>query len=392
MPGFSGAAGGRNARQPDNTLALVTGGKRLTGWQSIRVTQRLEGAPSDFDLLVTERYPGELSQAVVLPGQPCKVTIGSDAVVTGYIDRYAPAISPNRHEVRIQGRGKCEDLVDCSLTPGVLNGMTVTTSSLVALAAQISKPFNIEVVDKTGSGIPVSIPGGAPLQFNATLTETCYEVIEKVARFAGVLPYEDGTGALILASVGAGSMASGFAQGVNVQQASVSFSMDGRFSEYLPYLMSTNFVGQQGVGGMQFTPVQDKGVPRYRPLIIVSEQWQFYQSFAELRAQWEAARRFGRSQAVRLTCDSWRDSAGALWQPNFFAPLNLPTLKLTPSVPWVIGEVSFLADKDGGTTAELTLMAKEAFTPEPTILMPFLWDPNSGVAPGGAVDGGSAPG
>ena len=378
--------------QPDDTLTLIVGGQRLTGWTSVRVSRSCEKMPSDFDISLTERNPDTTAQVDIQPGQPCQVMIGSDQVLSGYVDRRLASINAHEHTVRIQGRGKCEDLVDCSIIPDILNGMQITTSSLLDLATKVSAPFNITASSLTGDNVPVTaFNSGAPLVFNANLQETPFEVLEEVARYVGVLIYDGTDGNLLIANVGTSTMASGFSQGVNVQNAAVGITMDERFSEYLPVLMSTNFFGQQGIGGTQFPRVVDKGVPRFRSLFIISEQFQFGQAFAERRAQWEAARRWGRSQAVQITCDSWRDSAGTLWAPNAFASISLPALKLTPSDPWIIGHVDFIRDLDRGTVADLTLMPKEAFQPEPEILTQWYWDPSTTppTASGGAVPGGA---
>lgn len=383
------------AAAPDDTVAVVIADQVFTGWKSVRISRSCEKMPPDFDIIATERNPDTGALALLPPGAPCKVMIGSDLVITGYIDRYLRSINPRTHQVQIQGRGKCEDLVDCSITPDILNGMQVTSSSLLDLANKVSfkfgKPTRITASSLTGDDIPLALNNGAPLAFNATLQETPYEILEKVARFAGVLIYEGTDGNLILANVGATSMASGFVQGVNVQAAAAAATLDERYSEYLPVLMSTNMLGQQGIGGTQFPKVLDAGVPRFRPLIVVSEQFQFGQSFAEKRAQWEAARRWGRSSTLHVTVDSWRDSAGTLWAPNAFAPIDIPALSLGQMpTPWVIGSVDFVRDGERGTVADLVLMPREAFVPQPEILVPWLYNPNEGRLP--PVGGGATPG
>jgi len=371
-------------KPPPDTLTLQATGSEFTGWKTIRVTHRLEGCPSDFEIAMSERYPLNPKVLQIDAGDPCVVKIDNDVVVTGYIDRVILGASPREHTIRVQGRGKCQDLVDCSITPEVLTGMQVFTSSLLDLATKLAAPYGITVSSLTGDKVPVQLPNGAILQFNAVLTETPYEVIERVARWAGVLGYEGTDGNFILANVGAGKMASGVKMGVNIQQGAVMFSMDERYSEYLPVLQSVNFY-DGAVGGQQFAKVFDKGVPRFRNLVVVSEQSQFGTFFAERRAQWEAARRLGRSRSVHVTVDSWRDSANALWAVNYFAPVDLPQLKLSPSEPFVIGQVDFAIDRDRGKVAELLLMPKEAFLPEPIILQPFPWDPTAQPQPAGGA-------
>ncbi len=46
---------------------------------------------------------------------PCKVALGADTVIDGYIDRYVVSIDAGAHTVQIIGCSKCCDLVDCTL-------------------------------------------------------------------------------------------------------------------------------------------------------------------------------------------------------------------------------------------------------------------------------------
>jgi prophage tail gpP-like protein len=125
----------------DGELTLVSEGQRLSGWQEIRVSRGIERCPSDFDIQFTARFPGEAEAAEIRAGAPCQVLIGGDVVVTGYVDRYAPEISPSSHVIRAVGRGKCQDLVDCSaylrgahkLKTAVANDLTARTANLAAL-------------------------------------------------------------------------------------------------------------------------------------------------------------------------------------------------------------------------------------------------------------------
>lgn len=123
-------------------------------------------------------------------------------------------------------------------------------------------------------------------------------------------------------------------------------------------------------------------MPRYRPLIKASLQYMPGEDFAKLFANWEYARRIGRSQAINLTCDSWRDTAGMLWQPNRLAPIDAPALKIT-NAQWIIGTVTFRKDQSG-THADLALMPPDAFNPEPSPIYLFDAEIMHGLAPSGA--------
>jgi prophage tail gpP-like protein len=217
--------------------------------------------------------------------------------------------------------------------------------------------------------------------------------LERVARWANFLLYDDPTGALVIAKLGDTTMASGFEQGQNVQAAEVTYRMDQRYTSITPVYLSTGYA-LDGVAvnnalpkaqAMDTSfPARADGSPRNRPLIVVSEQTQNDPRIAAARAQWEMARRFGRSQAVTVTCDSWRDKAGTLWTPNALAPLTLPSLKLSNAL-WLISDVSYRRGA-AGTTCEVTLMPKQAFVPEPDFLSPFAWQVGQELPGGGAAN------
>ena len=66
---------------------------------------------------------------------------------------------------------------------------------------------------------------------------------------------------------------------------------------------------------------------------------------------------------------SWRDAKRALWALNTVAPAQLPSAELS-SVVWLIATVTF-PRHESGTTAEVLLMPKSAFVPEPLNFLPF---------------------
>ena len=358
-------------RGPDE-LRLTVAGQHLSGWQQVRVTRGVERVPSDFDLLVTERYPGEARNVLIHPGDTCTVSAGPDLLLTGYVDRYLSGIDAESHTVRVMGRSACEDLVDCSV---IWDGYQLSATSLRDAAKQLAGKYGIAVraLDGDGPAIP---------QVNIQLGETPFELIERLARWSAMLVYDDPSGNLVLARVGHESMASGARESVNVQRAQTTLTMDERFSEYYAYWFSINSCNDLGtLDGNAQAVVKDEGLaklkrtdgqPRVRRRAVISEQPYGAENFAELRAKWEMARRMGRSQAVAVTVDSWRDARGKLWEPNTLAPVHIPSCKVRDQ-NWIIAEVSYLRS-ERGTEAALTLMPPDAFSPEPTILQPFYAD------------------
>ena len=345
-------------------LSITANGQTIEGWQDIAVTRGIENFPSSFDLGFTEKFPDSATEVAITPATACQVKIGDDLVLTGYVDQYISNITPASHDVRITGRSKCEDLVDCSalFDQGVVY---LADQTITQIATSLAKPFGITVSNMSDDGPPV-------LAVVVNLGETPYEIIEKVARWMGVLAYDGTDGNLILSRVGTTSMASGFAQGVNVQAASVTYRADQRFTDYYVVWQAVNVQNDPVYGLNQHGYAQDpslKQLGRVRPHYIVSSMVdvQLGGDLGQKIAQWECNRRFGRSQSVTILTDSWRDQAGMLWQPNAYATVDIPAIKAS-GLNWIIASVTYLRDLQTGTTAQVTLMPPQAFEVEPLSL------------------------
>ena len=172
----------------------------LTGWQRVSVTRPLAAIPARFSIEVTEKYPtgGDID---LKAGTPCTVQIGGDLVLTGYVDRYASSISASQHTIRVEGRSKSEDLVDCSaLVPSTSagseskEGMQVVDGATLDIARKLAAPYHVEVQSTAGDGITVP-------QFNINLGETVWEIIDRITRYSQMLVYDMPDGSIMLAAV-----------------------------------------------------------------------------------------------------------------------------------------------------------------------------------------------
>lgn len=362
---------GKRRVPPSDDVTIIIDGRVLGGWMDVRITRGIERMPSDFEVSTTEHSPGA-ADVVAQPGDSCEVRIGKDLVLTGYVDRYMPGINAGQHEISISGRGKCADLVDCgALWPG----SQINTSDVFSVAKILAKPYGIEVSVEPGQDVGPAIP-----QVNFGLGEAAFDVIEALCRFRALLAFETTTGGLHLGRVGTAQAASGFAQGVNVIQARALYSQDQRYSEYTAFLVSTDLFRDIGDSGNLLVPVLDEQVTRFRNKFVPAEGPPSMDVNAlRTRAIWEKNRRFGRGYQVRITTDSWRDAAGALYAPNTLVVLDLPALKLQAE-RWLIGEVSYHRGSDG-TTCQLLVMPPEAFSTQPPN-----WPQWVDILPGNASD------
>src|SRR5262249_47012960 len=137
----------------------------------------------------------------------------------------------------------------------------------IAIARALAAPYGI--VCQTDQPPGIVLP-----QLMINLGETGWEVIDRVMRVAALIGYDLPTGDLMFTIAGAGTPpAAGVGIGSNIDRAQVSYSMDQRFSEYEPHILSTQmFSTDIGLNQPAGPSAFDPGVPRFRKRFVVSEQ------------------------------------------------------------------------------------------------------------------------
>ena len=168
-------------------LTLNVDGKVWGGWTDMTINRSLESVAGEFDLTVTARWSSAAPRSIK-PGQSCTVSIGSDRVMTGYIDDFIPSYDAENVSLRVMGRDKTGDLVDSSVVDksGQWKGQ-----KLEQLAATICKPYGIEVVNETDTGDAF---GSITLEQG----ETGFELLDRLAKQRGVLVTSDAYGRLVI--------------------------------------------------------------------------------------------------------------------------------------------------------------------------------------------------
>lgn len=340
-------------------LVLVVGGRAINGWTSIQLTRGIERCPNDFVIAMTDVTPADSSQVAIRAGDPCKVYLGESLTVTGYVDRSVASFSPYGHTITVVGRGKCQDLIDCAAEWPGGQFSNVTAGQI---AAGLAKPYGINVLmlDDPKTVLP---------QFNLMQGETAFEIIERVCRLQALLAYESPKGELVLSRVGKSKHVSGLHEGSNVESATAMHSVDQQYSEYHAYTSKFNVFNEMGDAGFLIEVLKNPylDVARNRKRFILMEGGDAGQVVTKARLHWEMNRRYGRSHCVRVATDSWRDSSGALYEPNMLIDVNLPSLQ-TKASTWIVSEVVYRRDGASGTTCELLIMPPQAFEPEPILI------------------------
>jgi prophage tail gpP-like protein len=359
---------------PDD-VTIQVGSNRFVGWQNVTISRSCESMPNNWSLTASAEFLQGAALAGTRPGQSCLIYIGSDLVITGKIDRRSIPIDAHNHQVTLSGRGITRNLVDCSADllndPGIRGGQ-INGANALDVAAKLCKAYGIT------ARLAVADLGVAIPSFQVPLGETPYQIIESVARYAGYLVYEDVFGRLVLDRIGTSQHASGFTLPGNVEAINGERSVDGRFSTYVVVYSGVDQTSDMGGLANRRATILDDTLGEYRLRIIVSEQIAptpagqqtiDNDAIAKQRGSWEKARRIGRSQGASITCDSWRDTRGNLWTPNWLATIDAPAADIS-NATWIIGSLTFRKDMSG-THTDLILMPPDAFSPEPNPLNLF---------------------
>lgn len=337
-----------------SVLGLLVDGTEYRGWKTIRVSRALDALAGAYSLEITERTDHAAMAWPIQPGASCRVLIDGEPVITGFVDSGRLAFGESSHTVSVDGRDATADLVDCAAPdePGEWSGLP-----LAEFCRRMAKPYGLDVVDQAGNAGSFSV-------LKIQTGESCFEAMERAARQCGVVLTSDGSGRLVIARPGQTSAVVALEEGKNVKGAEVTVDHKDRFSSYTVkgQAQGSNDGWGETVSGVRAV-AKDSGVRRHRPLVLVAEQ-QATAGSAAKRAQWECAVRAGKSAAVSVAVQGWRQGPGGpLWTCGDLVNVKLPTLRLEETL--VLGALEFrLSDRDG-QISRLTLKRPDAYLPEP---------------------------
>jgi prophage tail gpP-like protein len=280
------------------------------------------------------------------------VLVGGEVVITGYVDTVETDLTDSRASLRVEGRDKTGDLVDCS---AVHKAGQWRNTSLLQIATDIAAPFGIPVRLQTDAGELFR-------RFALDDGERAFDAIERAARLRGVLVTSNTLGELVITRAGTQDAGVVLQEGLNIRAISATHSWRERHSVIT---LKTQVPGDDDENGPQAAHLKataaDTAVNRYRPLVVLAEHGTSSKGLAD-RARWETQVRLGRGQRGRCTVVGWRTQGdgftGPLWQPNTRITIDSPTMNLNAQL-LVVGCAYSLSD--AGTLTDLSFARPEAF-------------------------------
>ena len=310
------------------------------------------------------------TQNTALPfkgGEPCRVIVDEQAVVTGYIEVVSVSHDGGSHTITIQGRDKTGDLLDSNIT------------TLADLKPPISLKAVIEkVIENVGVSLTV-IDEANPELFNAAEDlvaiepgDNAFEVIESLARKRHVFLTSNGDGNVVIAQSPGGD-SGGYLQHIigqddnNILSASFSFDRTGRFNLYKMVSglnpNALNFAGTTKPSSIvsQNGLITDDDIRAGRQYVLVAESG-FSNEQNKDRATWEASIRKARGRVYSCTVRGYKPDPDGnfLWNVNELVTVVDEFCDI--SAQMLINTVAFGYDLSSGKTTTLSMVEENAYS------------------------------
>ncbi|WP_454908379.1 phage baseplate assembly protein [Variovorax gossypii] len=338
----------------NDNVELRVGGKIFGGWTRVFIRRSIEQIAGGFVLEVSHRWPGVDIPVGLREGLPCEVRINDELMITGYIDMYEPEVTEKSSFIRVEGRDKTGDLVDCSAIhkSGQWRGAT-----LQQIVSDIAAPFGIKV--KVAAGLD---QGESFKSFALEDGEKAFDAIDRACRLRAVLCTSTPAGDVLLTDAGTEVAGAAIEEGVNARQFRATHTWKERFSQITLKAQAPGDDDEYGasVAHLKAT-ASDPEINRYRPLIVMADHSTSSSSLKE-RAAWEVRVRMGRGKRGTCTLVGWRTGkdgiGGELWLPNTTTPITSERMNLDQTM-LIVGCTYTLSEK--GAFTEVEFARPEAF-------------------------------
>lgn len=340
-------------------LLLEINGAEYDGFTEISVIDSIETLSKSFNFTSTntDRIPFPIKD-----GDPCRITINDQQILTGFIDRVEIDSGAQSHTLLVQGRDKTADVVDSDAVGVDLKG-SIDLVDVIKTTLIISS-IRLDVINLAGE-----IEGFKDDELaTSEVGENCFEFIEKFCRKRQVLLTSDADGNITLIRSGnqekldIALLKELHGANNNIKSARVSYDRSARYFHYI--------VRSQGnpVSGLDDPSLEshegevvDNEIRHGRTLEIQAESLSDNESLTD-RAKWES--NFRRARGFQYTCSvkgHFIDpQETTLWKPNKIVRVKDDISFIDGDL--LIKQVQYTLDNRGGAVTNLTCVYTDAYT------------------------------
>lgn len=332
-------------------LILKVAGQQYAGWKEVRIERGVEQISGQLSLAVTERWPNQAEPRPIKNGEKIEVCIGSDVVMTGWVDFANPSFDERNTRFDVRARDNTADLADCSAQ---FKTGQWRNSTIKQIATDLLSPYKIELRITANAEKAATAKIGS---FNIEEGETVFDCLDRLCKIKALMMWTVGDGQLIIGLPGANKAEVGLDQGVNLLRLATELNQAERYSDYIVKGQGRAVHGKK-THALKDT-VKDAAITRHRPLIILAEDHNDGHTPKE-RAQHEQITRMGKGNRMQARVQGWRQKAGgALWLPGLLVSVASDYCRYHGEM--MIARVTYIKTETEGTVCDLELADPHAF-------------------------------
>ena len=295
-----------------------------------------------------------------------------NVMLDGRIEKIGAEVDGEKHMIRVSGRDKTGDLIDCSPN----NFEEFNNLTLFQIAQAVCKPFDIRVFDNAKD---THVFKKAKLRPG----ETVFSFLNRVSKQRGILlnSVAIAGGGLALSKVGQFSYLKERLDYRNILSCNMSVDVTKVFSEYHVVSQTSEVenieddFGEVTQETSAIGTVKDSSIDRYRPITVIANK-QATNEEALSRAQWEQVSRLGDMLKIQILVNGWRTRDNDIWRVNRKIRVVYPHAGLDGT--YLITGCEYIYGAGESIKTALTLTHKDAYTPSPTVTVKADPDANLG--------------
>jgi len=348
----------------DNVVTMQIGSTKLVGWKSVTVNRALDAIADSFNLSMVDVWDGDTS--ILTPDEKCKIYIEKtsggknikELVLTGWIDSVNISADESSILVKVDGRSKSADIVDCSAEYLPSNSWNNTLLSTIIRDLMFDYDVDLDFISSA------AYDKNSKLSLTINSGETIFEIIDRECKKRAILPVTNPYGNIELITSGDRISRDKLIFGENIVKASVDFDYSNRYGVYkVKAQKQGDGNGWQNSTNTIFAEATDAVFgKRVRRKIVVLDGAGSNQD-AQKSANWESQIRAGRTGKLHLTIPTWFQSDNRLWEVGTLVYCQVPPLRIDEQL--LINSIEFTQD-DNGTLCNMDLVNKDTYAADPS--------------------------
>jgi len=315
-------------------VTISVGGLIWSGFERIDVRAAFNEAARSFTMDVAAELGASATNAIFGEGVDVAIFFNGDLVLTGIVDCREPEFEGESALITVSGRSRSADLID---------------GSAEHATGRFENKDPKEIGDEIARDYRARFETDQQLdkieQYQLTPGESCFRCVEKLARQQGMTLSGTAEGNIRITKAGNERHAGGLIEGVNMLRGRASHNGANRHSKYVVRGQRPFGHGDENV--QIEAEVDDDGVDRHRPIIIVEDEDTTKQR-AKRRARNRRDRAAGDALKATITVQGFRDDAGKVWEPGWLVWVESPFLDIAQDM--LIESIAFTQSERGSVS------------------------------------------